>query len=193
MDDTPGAEFGGEVAVQSPQSRVQSPQSTVHGPRSAVHSEKCSRRGSEQTESPPGQSSVRSAMFIVQAQQGGQAPSGAACRGRTVHGADVSLLTELGRGIDGPRCYKYAAPNGAARHVAWDKISGLGTAVQLRAYPKSSDSGPLSKPLSKPLSDWPLFDIVRQRFRQRLRQSFHWPGFGDRSSITPRTFPSPFL
>jgi hypothetical protein len=59
------------------------------------------------------QSSVRSTMFIVQTDGGHQAPSGAACRGSMVRGADMPLLTELERGLEGQRFYKRAAPNGA--------------------------------------------------------------------------------
>jgi len=44
----------------------------------------------------------------------------------------MPLLTELERGLVGPRSYKYAAPNGAVTNMLRGEISGL------RAGPKSS-------------------------------------------------------
>jgi hypothetical protein len=76
-------------------------------------------------QAPVPQSSVRSAIFIVQGHRGGQAPSGAAWQPRTVRRADMPLLTELETRVLGPRSYKYGAPDGAVTHVPRCKRAGL--------------------------------------------------------------------
>jgi hypothetical protein len=68
----------------------------------------------------------------------GKAPSGAACQGSTVRRADMPLLTELERGLVGPRSYKHAAPSGAVTHVPRREIPGLTVLVwPTRASPKT--------------------------------------------------------
>ena len=144
MDDPPGAESGGEIAMQRtaaitlprfpPAIEPQIAQKRI--PICAI----CAICGSicEQsrllqcklTDPPPRQSSVRSAIFIVQVHRGAQAPSGAACQGRTVRRVDMPLLTELERGLVGPRSYKDGAPKGAVRLVPRYEISVPGTTLQ---------------------------------------------------------------
>jgi len=80
--------------------------------------ELCRGRGPyPQVQPPPRQSSVRSAIFIVPTHRADQAPSGAACQRSGLCCPEMPLLTELERGLVGPRFYKYAAPSGAGTRV----------------------------------------------------------------------------
>jgi len=91
---------------------------------------------------PPRPSSVRSAIFIVQASRGAQAPSGAARLGGTVRNAEMPLPTELRRGAVGPHSYKYAAPNGAVTRASRCEIPRL-TPTVLTSFNQISPLAPL--------------------------------------------------
>jgi hypothetical protein len=80
---------------------------------------------------PPRESSVRSAIFIVRMQQGGQAPSGAAWQGSAVQTADMPLLTDLESRRVGTRCYKYAAPTESLRDFQPKVACAASTATRL--------------------------------------------------------------
>jgi hypothetical protein len=86
-----------------------------------------------------GQSSVRSAMFIVSAACKEQAPLGAAWRLGRSRTDDMPLLTELNKTTFGARLYRRGAPNGAEPRGNEAKPYGLGkdtaaTFVSVRAH-----------------------------------------------------------
>jgi len=112
-----------------------------HGPKPSV-------------QPPPRSSSVRSAIFIVQASRAAQAPpacrrpgagrSGAARQGGIVRNAEMPLPTELRRGALGPHSYKYAAPNGTVTRASRCEIPRLTPAV-LTSFNQLSPLAPLRR------------------------------------------------
>ena len=68
-------------------------------------------------------SSVRSAMFIVRACRGSQAPVGAASHDESVAPSSMPLLTELEMGSVGWPFYKHGVPSGALAQPAKGEIS----------------------------------------------------------------------
>ena len=64
-------------------------------------------------------------MFIVEASEKPQAPSGAACYGDAARSRHIPLLTELKKGSVGWRFYKHGAPNGAFADGENCEASGL--------------------------------------------------------------------
>jgi hypothetical protein len=107
-------------------------------------------RGHEMPPLVPRPSSVRSAIFIVRANRGAQAPSGAACQGGTVRNAELPLPTELRRGAVGPYSYKHPAPNGAVTRASMCEIPRL-TPTVLTSFNQISSLAPLRRPRT-PLS-----------------------------------------
>ena len=159
-------------ATQSAASRTQ----RLTLPRAQAQAWNAACQGNETPPLVTRPSSVRSAIFIVQASRGAQAPSGAARPGGTARHAEMPLPTELRRGAAGPHSYKYAAPGGAVTLASMCEIPKL-TPTVLTSFNQISPLAPLRR-LRTPLSavasakaEHAAFRTARRLSRCRARAS----------------------